>query len=493
MKADYENERYRCCLEILSPVHIGCDEIYEPTGFILDEQVHQIIVFEPFDFISKLESGEKQRFSDICRKGTIGSILEVYKFFQGKSAAGRRVKVCNDFPEHFRQTIALDVRNEKRVGQELNNFQIARTAYLPGNDRPYIPGSAIKGAIRTAYLNNRASDVNIIVRPGKYASRMLEERLLDYRGIPGDPFRLVKVSDFRPVGDVHTKILYAVNEKKVLGGQSARGPVQIFEVVEKGGLFEGVITVEKPHAGAKINHAVTLHGLLSSCLGFYNKQKIREMEELSKIGVKFDITGKQEDLEKGTPVRIGHHSGAEAVTIEGHRRIKIMGRRGEKPQILPYATTLWLASESRKPQQKMALRPFGWAQLNRVTAVREQDIEKAEGEYHDSMGRELGSVSIDVKQNGALRTAADAKASEGSTPKKKQEPIRESWKNILLVWTPNNGVITAVSSGKKATTSDKNLVPEKIHKKLFGKKKRAKVETVVVEKLGRAFVIINVS
>jgi len=54
-------------------------------------------------------------------------------------------------------------------------------------------------------------------------------------------------------------------------------------------------------------------------------------------------------------------------------------------------------------------------------------------------------------------------------------------------------VITAVSSGKKATTSDKNLVPKKIHKKLFGKKKRAKVETVVVEKLGNAFVIINVS
>ncbi len=38
-----------------------------------------------------------------------------------------------------------------------------------------------------------------------------------------------KVSDFLPVGEVKTKVLYGINRKK--DGGSGRGPYQIFEVV----------------------------------------------------------------------------------------------------------------------------------------------------------------------------------------------------------------------------------------------------------------------
>ncbi|NTU63262.1 MAG: hypothetical protein HGB05_07630, partial [Chloroflexi bacterium] len=37
--------------------------------------------------------------------------------------------------------------------QELNKFAISRTSYTPYDGMPYVPGTSLKGALRTAYLN----------------------------------------------------------------------------------------------------------------------------------------------------------------------------------------------------------------------------------------------------------------------------------------------------------------------------------------------------
>ena len=59
----------------------------------------------------------------------------------------------------------------------------------------------------------------------------------------------------------------------------------------------------------------------------------------------------------------GRHSGAEAVTIEGVRKIKITQKTGEPPKYLEHTTRIWLASEESKPETNKALLPFGWAIL----------------------------------------------------------------------------------------------------------------------------------
>jgi len=60
-------------------------------------------------------------------------------------------------------------------------------------------------------------------------------------------------------------------------------------------------------------------------------------------------------------VRLGRHSGAEAVTIEGQRRITIRGKGGQKRISERGATTIWLASEKAQPDSNSILTPFGWA------------------------------------------------------------------------------------------------------------------------------------
>ena len=69
-----ENRFY---IRILSLVHIGCDEVYEPMGFIVDENSCTLTAFDPLDFFRSLSPGDKTRFADICRKGTIASLLEL--------------------------------------------------------------------------------------------------------------------------------------------------------------------------------------------------------------------------------------------------------------------------------------------------------------------------------------------------------------------------------------------------------------------------------
>lgn len=64
--------------------------------------------------------------------------------------------------------------------------------------------------------------------------------------------------------------------------------------------------------------------------------------------------------------RIGRHSGAEEMTIEGYRQIMIMQGKGQRPKYLDHATTIWLASETSKPGSNKNLTPFGWVVLEVV-------------------------------------------------------------------------------------------------------------------------------
>jgi CRISPR-associated protein Csm5 len=68
-------------------------------------------------------------------------------------------------------------------------------------------------------------------------------------------------------------------------------------------------------------------------------------------------------------IRLGKHSGAEAVTIEGNRQITVRGPRGNR-EIKNHATTIWFASETSKPESNKGLLPFGWAVME---VVKEQD------------------------------------------------------------------------------------------------------------------------
>ncbi|MBN2568614.1 MAG: type III-A CRISPR-associated RAMP protein Csm5 [Deltaproteobacteria bacterium] len=412
-------------IRTISPIHVGCDEVYEPTGFTIDEKECRMVVFDPFSFVSQLNDGAKQEFSKICAKGTIASILEIYKFLDGKPVQGRYVEVCHGVLEHYKQTLGLPLNNETKIRNELNRFEIPRTTFRSIDQRPYIPGSAIKGALRTAYLNQKEAEKQLSKRGKERDAKKLEQQLMEYDGIPSDPFRMVKVSDFSPVGEAKTRIVYAINQKKKPTGRDARGIPLIFEIIEPGTLFQGTITVDTPQKGAGINEPVTLSEILKSALTFYGKEGLRENGEMKGMGV---AASSVEDPSKENAVtfRIGRHSGAESVTIEGHRDIFIMGGKGKK-SFKDHATTLWLVSESRKPTTMNNLAPFGWSQLCRLTDDLAQQFQTTEQEWHTKKDEYRSKQHQETERQAELvRQAEEAAKREAIEEEEKQkEEARE--------------------------------------------------------------------
>ncbi|MCX7634704.1 MAG: type III-A CRISPR-associated RAMP protein Csm5, partial [Syntrophales bacterium] len=378
------------------------------------------------------------------------------------------VALSGGFISHYNETLKIGTGNENRIKQELNRFAIARTIYHPHTDIPYIPGSSVKGALRTAWLNALQQKKKLSQFPANKAKN-LEETLLDGGKFDTDPFRLVKVSDFMPVGPVKTRVVYAVNEKKTRSKFAARGVYQILEIIEVSSLFEGTITVEKPLDRNAVRSPFTAQELLKSVSDFYRQELARENDELAAI----DIKGIKIPVQtQGFPMRIGRHSGAESVTIEGQRRIRIMQGKGKPALDLDHATTLWLAASERRPKDRN-LHPFGWVLLIPGPAPKSVDFP------------ENAKPSADPSETQNTHEQQEVKTTQ---PKR---ILLEHWKDATLTWHPGKQTVTASWGGKKAEGKGENIVPSALHKNLCERRKPTKAN-LTVERVGNAYKIVSI-
>lgn len=461
-----------CYIKTLAPVHLGCDEVYDPLTFAVDDEKKRLVVFDTAAFLSQLDRRKIESFTDLCRRGTPSSILEIYKFFSREKPTGREIAISESFVKHYKNTLRISDNDVRRVQQELNGFVIERTAFLPTTDRPYIPGSAVKGALRTAYLNLLMKEKDAAaVRTDN--GRKLEESLLE-GSFATDPLRLLKVSDFMPVGEVRTKIVYAVNEKKRLSQFGARRPYQILEVIEPGAVFQGTIAIEAPPPEAEIRNPLKLDRLWRSLKEFYPHELQREQSELARINLKHSIGALE-----GNPLllRLGRHSGAECVTIAAARAILIRGARGAK-RIEKGATTLWLACDAKMRKQSHNVTPFGWASFDRTGAEAQKTFEDRETTWRETIVTRQPKIQIHEKPT----------VIEPTRP----EPETEDWSDAHVTWNPGKSELTASHGQKKAVTKDMNLVHENLREKLK-KKKNIKASVKVSHEGGTYYKILSVT
>jgi CRISPR-associated protein Csm5 len=379
-------------LHILSPIHIGCDDVYEPTHFVIDKNKNILITFDPLNFIKSLSPSEKQKITEISTRGDIESILKIYEFISKKLASikGINVEISSALSKHYEKVLNLLKSNDKKnISNEINNFVINRTAFNPNNNLPYIPGSSLKGSFRTGYLNWiskngtnnnfstwKADAAKILDTDEEKAkifakkNKKLEEDILG-GSFYSDPFSMIKISDFLPVKNIKTKILYAVIKNKKIPNpiKAPRGPSQILEIINEGSIFEGVININNHEDSPEIKKPIDLDNILKALNTFYRDDFIKENDKvLKKFGASsgsYDIYNNKYkgEFHRGCFVRIGRHSGAEAVTVEGVRKIKINQKNGEPPKYLEHTTRIWLASEESNPKTNEKLLPFGWAIL----------------------------------------------------------------------------------------------------------------------------------
>ncbi|VEN73370.1 Type III-A CRISPR-associated RAMP protein Csm5 [Candidatus Desulfarcum epimagneticum] len=447
-------EIFKCFIKTLAPVHIGCDEVYEPAGFMIDEQAHTLISFDPIAFISSLDDLERNKFMSLCRRGDISSILETYQFLRGRKYPGKEVEVSTGFISHYQDTLSIPLNDKRRIQERLNRFEISRTSFLPGDNRPYIPGSSIKGAIRTACLNRLSQNEKLTREKGRFAARNLEKKLLDGGSFDTDPFRMLKVSDFMPVGGIKTKIAYAVNEKKKPSIHEAGGPYQILEIILPGCVFEGLITIEKPLKESGIRRPLSLDFLLGSLNLFYGNEKLREQNELQNISLSHSFKFDRDAI----PIRVGRHSGAESVTIEGHRDIRIKGFQRGKDKFYDHATTFWFLSEYPKAKDKSNLLPFGWAQMSQLTEDLGKEFSEKERVWGEIKEKEIlkREEEIERRKQEFLQERELKKARESQERKEAEEAARK--KAELESMSPEDRAIEELKGFEGMTEAEAKVV-----------------------------------
>ncbi len=362
----------RLKLTALSPIHIGSGEVYEPTNFIMDEGI--LYSFRDEDFYTALAPIQRNKFMSIVEKDTSDSFVSFHKFVKdnkniAKEIATGMVAVTEGLQKDYDRLLGQVRQFEGRgraTDRVFNKFEIQRIqrkqVKTDANiyaQTGYIVGSALKGSISTAYQEL------VYKKEGKKA---VEQKFqAKGREISNNIFKEFKVSD-SIVKRVNTKIGFALNKERFdYDFHNPNANIKLSTYIE--------VIEPKSEFLVDINHGtLNIQDILQSCTNHYMpifrslflSQVNGEKEYINKyLSPNFYESYRHFELKPNQYLlRVGKHSGARSVTIEGLREIKSKvsgGGKRRKPNVFEYLdqeTTSWLFGE--KSNSNNGLLPFGW-------------------------------------------------------------------------------------------------------------------------------------
>lgn len=379
----------------LSPVHIGCNETYDPTNYVIEGDA--FYEFNTDIAISSLtEVAQKKLLKIVSGHANQDMLKQVQGFFYDNrealiAQAEHYFPVGKGVSDLYGKRIGKTAQHERGGTQVLNKLEIERSSYNLFDRKPIFPGSSIKGAIRTAMLNQINNGAR---KQNRENNKQLQERLFEYsmKDLQKDPMRLVSVGDARWTASDNipgSEINFAVNRKRKLkegerlqqSMAEEKGLYQILECVSamQPRCLTTTINLHNPKAAKQQQYKLpkaelqwSIGDIAQACNDFYQKLFQRETESMRKMGyldsgwleVVQHIFSPEilEKLDRNEAfiLRVGRHSGAEAVTLEGARNgsIKIMGGKKGKDHYKDTPTTWWLAASDTN--SKTDTLPFGW-------------------------------------------------------------------------------------------------------------------------------------
>jgi len=347
--------RYRLAIRPLTAVHIGCGESLTPLEYTFrkNKQEEDIFVrFRPETLVQGLNKEKKALFSSLAAGKDILALRKFLAENLSYDSILYTARVTSEFLKEFA------VRSES----EANSLEIEAEYRPAGQKSPVLPGSSIKGAFRTAILNQRIKKKRIkggefSLDPRSRYDTDLQRWGLDFRVPNDDPFRAISIGDcpfppqdnqligrmlqYKPnrqgVGSFDSISIHAEVIAGELSGGSAQG-VTDFLIVEE---LENFRALEygalKFKAHRKIlDTPISSQELLDSCDSFYGKAFDDEFN-------KFFLNAPDDSLYRSAQnladlvdslkssnehlVRIGRWSHVESVTLEDPFR-RPFGQRG---------------------------------------------------------------------------------------------------------------------------------------------------------------------
>lgn len=403
-------DAYRLHFTPLSPVHVGTGDSYEPTNYVIENGVlHE---FDTSAVVDALSAKDRKELLDIGnRKPSTEMIQAVQRFFYERrdaliAHAVQRIPVLPGVARLYAQRVGQTANREADGKKVVNKLEIDRTSFNPVTRQPVLFGSSIKGAIRTALLDkvNGGAGLGEVEDQSTHKLRdennqELQNRLFQYRAgkFELDPMRLVQLADAGWTGEPGLPVAQghvAVNRKKApvadasgklrISQAESKDLYQILECVPafRYRAFRGQLNVQsveglgEHHAGNLPASALRFDAahIARACNAFYLPILQAEIQLLRERGyvdakwaqsLKVLLDASQAKRDAGTAflLRVGRHSGAESVTLNGVRKIKILldkdpQTKKQRSTDEPETRTLWLAANDKAQAQDLL--PFGW-------------------------------------------------------------------------------------------------------------------------------------
>jgi CRISPR-associated protein Csm5 len=426
----------------LTPVHIGTDETYEPGNYVIDDEALALYGFDSHAALTGFDERDRHQLLNMVNgKPDEAMLTKVQAFFHNNrekliAHANHAIPVAKGVASLYRKRIGQTAQHEGGGKRVINKLGIERTFYNPLTGQPIFPGSSIKGAIRTALLDS--------INAGRRADRNKRNQDLQQDLLEGsfhtDPLRLISLSDAHWQGDSHLPaqaVNFAVNRKRkpvLLNGRlvqsqaEQKGLCQLLECVAPIAYqsLHGSLTLHNTDCVRHDKHKLpaekfhwTIKDIAEACNRFYYhlfNQELQTLKDRSYADTAW-LNGLEQIFNNGLLhqmnagkvflLRVGRHSGAEAMTLEGVRSIKIMKGNGEKD----YASqpkTIWLAAD--EPDAKNTLQPFGWVLVEIDPHIQNSDcadwLAKSAAQFTNWQARQNAKQQT-LNEQAALKLAAE--------------------------------------------------------------------------------------
>jgi hypothetical protein len=326
---------HRYCFQLtpLTPIHIGSGDTLQPFEYVVAGDT--LYRFTLDDLLLAMDREDQARFVEVIEDSVsttrqfvarhVVAAAEVARFTATVSPAARAL---------------YDGRMEGAGHPEVH-------ACIRTSDRAYLPGSSLKGALRTALLYDAMEKEST-----ERDARRLEQRVFHYRRIQQDPFRAFKVGDGQALeGPAHVRAV-SVNTRH---GSRWSEDVSV--------LIETIPGALSDNADEVSSHPVTFDtefyrtherafrlspgAVLSACRDFYSTHLAAER----------DYT---RDLPQTTTAY--HALAAYAESLPGHAcLVRLAWGSGRDAVTVAYA--LRNASQPRSRRLTADGFPLGWAEL----------------------------------------------------------------------------------------------------------------------------------
>ena len=333
---------YELSIEPLTCVHIGSGETFGPLEYVVKKtkQGRQLYMKYSIDKVLRRIASDPQLKALFNGAESSKDMRKLQQFFNENMKQPDIEYVCNVTEAFLRQYSA------KKNGDPLDNALEVQQMYRPaGCKYPVIPGSSLKGAIRTAILNMRMADLddriyNTLLKKKPKDAAIQKELLGNYSDAKADPFRMVEIADCRfeakdtqCVGLLKNIALHKVPE------ELASNSIQLIAEVLMGALLKPQVSIIG-NTQLRINEALLKENgvaagikkddIIAACNYFYEREFDSEYERFYEpVSYQAECTyiEKLRDIIKETArsdnsfiVRVGHWSQVEFVTYENNFR-----------------------------------------------------------------------------------------------------------------------------------------------------------------------------